>query len=394
MIVVPAPTLGTTGSAQPSPVSAQGGEESGFSGVADRLRELLDEHDGTQLPALASEADDDAERDAHGSNQDGEGAKAADGEAVHESMAVDEADTAIAGETAIADEAEGVIADAADVAATSVLAGEASLSNEAFEVGENMPTAATKKQLADPTAQLWHLQYRQRVGAEHTQTAPMATDAVDMTQKMATHAKAGGERLVGMNTLLVGNKLLLQQLSATSGPASVMLNKEEAAVQSTTVASVTNAALGVARGMPTHEWAPITVTPGNKATLGSQLMLALKDKVELQLNQEVQQARIKLDPPEMGRLELSIRLEGDRLHIQINASQSAVREALIAQADKLRNDLLPHHSGGVEVNVGQGEQQQQGGQPDREYGVSLAQSDVFESAPQESLGRGWVNALV
>ncbi|MGN4992716.1 flagellar hook-length control protein FliK [Aeromonas sp. 97A] len=43
---------------------------------------------------------------------------------------------------------------------------------------------------------------------------------------------------------------------------------------------------------------------------GQQLMDVLKDKVELQVNQQVKQAHIRLDPPELGRLELTVVLRG------------------------------------------------------------------------------------
>ncbi len=83
-------------------------------------------------------------------------------------------------------------------------------------------------------------------------------------------------------------------------------------------------------------------------------MDVLKDKVELQVNQQIKQAHIRLDPPELGRLELTVRLEGDRLNVQLNVTNPAVREALIQSMERLRMSLTPHHAGGVEVNVGQG----------------------------------------
>ncbi|MBL1378842.1 flagellar hook-length control protein FliK [Zobellella iuensis] len=144
-----------------------------------------------------------------------------------------------------------------------------------------------------------------------------------------------------------------------------------------------------------HEWAAIKVeqsAAGNKAALGQQLLHSLKEKVEMQLNQQVQQARIKLDPPEMGRLELTVRVEGDRLHIQLNASQGAVREALASQLDRLRAELLPHHAGGVEVNVGQGDRQ--GREDSDDMAIANAVAEEENNTGSGARSRDWINALV
>lgn len=105
-----------------------------------------------------------------------------------------------------------------------------------------------------------------------------------------------------------------------------------------------------------YQWAPVKL-PDNQTQWGQQLMSLLHDKVELQVNQQVKQAHIRLDPPELGRLELTVRVEGDRLNVQLNATNPAVRDALIQSMERLRMSLAPHHSGGVDVNVGQGREQ-------------------------------------
>ena len=102
-----------------------------------------------------------------------------------------------------------------------------------------------------------------------------------------------------------------------------------------------------------YQWAPVRL-PDNQSQWGQQLVSLLQDKVELQVNQQVKQAHIRLDPPELGRLELTVKLDGDRLHVQLNVTNPAVRDAMIQSMERLRMSLAPHHAGGVEVNVGQG----------------------------------------
>lgn len=146
-----------------------------------------------------------------------------------------------------------------------------------------------------------------------------------------------------------------------------------------------------------HEWEPIKMT-SSQSSWGQQLVETLKERVEMQINQNVKQAHIRLDPPELGKLELTVRFEGEKLSVQVNAANPALRDALLQSSDRLRMSLMTHHSGGVEVNVGQGDRQQQNqpqqelftddpvlaGRQSRSQSVSRIQMDV----------RNGLNALV
>ncbi|QNF14720.1 flagellar hook-length control protein FliK [Aeromonas jandaei] len=143
-----------------------------------------------------------------------------------------------------------------------------------------------------------------------------------------------------------------------------------------------------------YQWAPVKLAEP-QVQWGQQLVDVLKDKVELQVNQQIKQAHIRLDPPELGRLELTVRVEGDRLNVQLNVTNPAVRDALIQSMERLRMSLAPHHAGGVEVNVGQG-----GGQGDAQGKWQQEKilagrrqwQDEFEAAGQDE--RAWLNTLV
>ncbi|WP_308810132.1 flagellar hook-length control protein FliK [Aeromonas sp. HMWF016] len=143
-----------------------------------------------------------------------------------------------------------------------------------------------------------------------------------------------------------------------------------------------------------YQWAPVKLAE-TQVQWGQQLVDVLKDKVELQVNQQIKQAHIRLDPPELGRLELTVRVEGDRLNVQLNVTNPAVRDALIQSMERLRMSLAPHHAGGVEVNVGQG-----GGQGDAQGKWQQEKilagrrqwQDEFEAAGQDE--HAWLNTLV
>ncbi|WP_241658265.1 flagellar hook-length control protein FliK [Aeromonas sobria] len=142
-----------------------------------------------------------------------------------------------------------------------------------------------------------------------------------------------------------------------------------------------------------YQWAPVRLSD-NQGQWGQQLVNLLQDKVELQVNQQVKQAHIRLDPPELGRLELTVKLDGDRLNVQLNVTNPAVRDAMIQSMERLRMSLAPHHAGGVEVNVGQGSEQ---GQQERwQQEKILAGRRQWQDDPdsQWETVHDWLNTLV
>ncbi|WOX48824.1 flagellar hook-length control protein FliK [Aeromonas sp. XH] len=151
-------------------------------------------------------------------------------------------------------------------------------------------------------------------------------------------------------------------------------------------------ALSAAR--PTeYQWAPARLTDG-PTQWGQQLVEVLKDRVELQVNQNIKQAHIRLDPPELGRLELTVRVEGDRLNVQLNVTNPAVREAMIQSMERLRMSLAPHHAGGVEVNVGQGGEQERGERWQQEKILAGRRQWQEERDASSGAGQDWLNTLV
>ncbi|MEE1953141.1 flagellar hook-length control protein FliK [Aeromonas sp. 94A] len=142
-----------------------------------------------------------------------------------------------------------------------------------------------------------------------------------------------------------------------------------------------------------YQWAPVRLSD-NQSQWGQLLVSLLQDKVELQVNQQVKQAHIRLDPPELGRLELTVKLDGDRLNVQLNVTNPAVRDAMIQSMERLRMSLAPHHAGGVEVNVGQGGEQ---GQQERwQQEKILAGRRQLQDDPdsQWDTVHDWLNTLV
>lgn len=91
--------------------------------------------------------------------------------------------------------------------------------------------------------------------------------------------------------------------------------------------------------------------PGPQARWGEQMLQALRDSVELQLGQRSQSARLRLDPAELGSLEIVLRQEGGQLSVQIAASQGDVARLLQQGSERLRQDLAGQQGLPVSVSV-------------------------------------------
>ncbi|MEZ9708851.1 flagellar hook-length control protein FliK [Vibrio breoganii] len=89
----------------------------------------------------------------------------------------------------------------------------------------------------------------------------------------------------------------------------------------------------------------------NPNAFADRLVHILADKVQLQVSSKGQNATIRLDPPELGRMELNVRVDGDRLNVNVGAQNVQVRDALHQTIERLREDLLASGFASVDVNV-------------------------------------------
>lgn len=91
--------------------------------------------------------------------------------------------------------------------------------------------------------------------------------------------------------------------------------------------------------------------------LGERLSSTIADKVSVQVNAKTPTATIRLDPPDLGKIDLVIKLDNDKLNIQINASSGATRESIQMTSDRLRAELVEQNFLHVDVSIS-GEHQQ------------------------------------
>ena len=101
---------------------------------------------------------------------------------------------------------------------------------------------------------------------------------------------------------------------------------------------------------------------------GEQMLASLREHVELQINQRIQNATIRLDPPELGSLEIFLSHESGRLSVQLSAANADVARLLQQTSERLRQELVGPNFVQVNVQVSadaQGGRQQQQAQAQR-----------------------------
>ncbi len=92
--------------------------------------------------------------------------------------------------------------------------------------------------------------------------------------------------------------------------------------------------------------------PANPADWQQPLREALGDRLQLQLGRNIDQAVIRLDPPQLGRIEIAIRhAAGGALEVNISATNSEVRRQLNNVSDAMRSDLASRQFSDVAVTI-------------------------------------------
>ena len=126
------------------------------------------------------------------------------------------------------------------------------------------------------------------------------------------------------------------------------------------------------------------------------MIQVLQDRVTFQAQQNLQEAKIRLDPPDLGKLDLLVRVEGDRLSVQINANTAVTREALMQVSDRLRAELQEQNFVHVDVNVGSDQGQERQGYSDENQQedptiFSARESNAFQANTTTNESEHWLN---
>ncbi|WP_419571413.1 flagellar hook-length control protein FliK [Rheinheimera sp.] len=144
-------------------------------------------------------------------------------------------------------------------------------------------------------------------------------------------------------------------------------------------------------------WRTESLQGSQSAQLGQRLMQVLADKAELQFGLGLQKATIRLDPPSLGTVELTVAVDGDRVSVQLHSQTTQTRELMAQGLDQLRQQLQQKLGMDVQLQLQSGDSQS--GQRQRQWGAEAGialnmqrtESETENSGQQPS---GWLNQLV
>jgi flagellar hook-length control protein FliK len=134
-------------------------------------------------------------------------------------------------------------------------------------------------------------------------------------------------------------------------------------------AGVFGVAAPAAPGAAPREAAATLVLAGPPTAWRQSLQDALGERLNLQLGRNAEQAVIRLEPPMLGRVEISIRHAAGSLEVNISATHSEVLRQLNTVSDNLRNDLAQRQYTDVSVNVTQAAPRAQAAQAGAGFGA-------------------------
>jgi flagellar hook-length control protein FliK len=120
---------------------------------------------------------------------------------------------------------------------------------------------------------------------------------------------------------------------------------------------------------------------------------AVGERIQWMVNQNVQQAEIKLTPPNLGPLEIKISLQNDQTNVTFIAAQAPTRDALESSIPRLREMFGEINLNLANVDVGHQQAGEPGQEGSGESGSSGGTSD-HESVNKWSNGLGSSRTMV
>lgn len=160
----------------------------------------------------------------------------------------------------------------------------------------------------------------------------------------------------------------LERLMQT--PAQPAAQAAAAAPQSVQGAMPQDALAGARAPLPTTLPSTLLDTPFRQPGWDQ----ALSERVMWVANQKFQGAEIKLNPPQLGPIEVRVQLQHEQAHISFTAQHASVRDALEAALPRLREMFNASGFNLVDVNVSQhsfAEQQRQAQAGNRAQGMRI-----------------------
>jgi hypothetical protein len=225
--------------------------------------------------------------------------------------------------------------------------------------------------------------------ASQTSIAELPVSQQVLSQAAVTHSTLPHSTLQHSMAL---TSLLNRQFNALNGNAAWLTSTDSSAVNSLGAQATTTAS-----SLAQWQSEPLPTEP---ARFGQRLVQLLQDKVDLQLGLGLNKALIRLDPPSLGSIELSVQLEGDKLQVQLHSSNAQLRDAMGQGLEQLRASLQQKLGSELQIELqlsadGQLAREAQPAWVTEQISGNAALSEMAEPLqPVMAEGRNYLNQLV
>lgn len=191
----------------------------------------------------------------------------------------------------------------------------------------------------------------------------------------SAHGVTGGETAVPLPKEMQPVAPQMLNTLATVG----VVSPATPAVSGTPSVGAADAATGV------MQHAPVRVDTED-SRWSQQLQSALGDRLQIQVKNQIQHATIRLDPPDMGKIDISLQVDNGRVQVQINASHAEVYRALQQTSNDLRQSLTEQNFVQVNVQVSSqsGQQQSKGHAWASEQEAAILAGNELPSSEQDA----------
>lgn len=230
------------------------------------------------------------------------------------------------------------------------------------------PASVAANKVADTTAllnaQMVPAQSVPGVVAPSVGTPPGGAQSVAEQESILPSFQAlGNQELSGAVSAAAQNPELLASLGTING--SVMTDSTSASTTATSQAAESAVAAAMATsGAPGTARAEVSTMQGNMVisqAMNSQEMAdKVNDQVQLMLSKNLKNIDIRLDPPELGRMQIRMNMNGDSTSVHFTVANAQAREVLDQSMPRLREMFAQQGIQLADTSVSQQSSQQQG----------------------------------
>jgi flagellar hook-length control protein FliK len=111
----------------------------------------------------------------------------------------------------------------------------------------------------------------------------------------------------------------------------------------------------------------------------------IAQRINIMNGEQLQTARIQLDPPELGSLEIKLKVQQDQVSVSFTSGNQVVRDALESQAPRLKEMLEQQGVELTDVNVSDQQQQAAGGEQADGSGSGTVEDRAEDEITEETL---------